>query len=128
MFYKWLTQAVICLHWFNPFVYLMGREIAKACELSCDEAVISKLNTQQKRSYGDTLLNAVKTERSYKDSVISVTLCESKKLLSERLGAIMSYKKQPKTIIFLSIAAVFLLFLQLNLYRSIPYTVRGGNK
>lgn len=115
MFYKWLTQAVICLHWFNPFVYLMGREIAKACELSCDEAVISKLNVQQKRSYGDTLLNAVKTEGSYKDSVISVTLCESKKLLSERLGAIMSYKKQSKTIIFLSITAVFL-FLCSSIY------------
>ena len=43
MFYKWLVQAVVCLHWFNPLVYLMSREIDKACEFSCDEALIAGL-------------------------------------------------------------------------------------
>ena len=40
MFYKWLVQFTLCIHWFNPFVYLMSREIGKVCELSCDEAVM----------------------------------------------------------------------------------------
>ena len=43
MFYKWLVQLTICLHWFNPFVYLMGRETNRLCELSCDEGVIASL-------------------------------------------------------------------------------------
>ena len=30
MFYKWLVQVAICLHWFNPLVYLMGKEINRA--------------------------------------------------------------------------------------------------
>ena len=30
MFYKWLVQITVCLHWFNPLVYLMRREITKA--------------------------------------------------------------------------------------------------
>lgn len=42
MLYKWLVQITLCLHWFNPFVYLMEREISRACELSCDEMVIKK--------------------------------------------------------------------------------------
>ena len=58
MFYKWLTQAVICLHWFNPFVYVISNEINRACELSCDEAIISGLDPKERRGYGDTLLNA----------------------------------------------------------------------
>jgi len=31
MFYKWLVQITVCLHWFKPLVYLMSREITKAC-------------------------------------------------------------------------------------------------
>ncbi|MDE7327575.1 MAG: M56 family metallopeptidase, partial [Lachnospiraceae bacterium] len=30
MFYKWLVQITVCLHWFNPLVHLMSREITKA--------------------------------------------------------------------------------------------------
>lgn len=110
IFYKWLTQITICLHWFNPFVYMISREINQACELSCDETVISKLDLKEKRAYGDTLLNAIKTGGNYKNSIASVTLYESKSLLSERLGAIMSYKKQSRIIACFSIvlACLFL--------------------
>lgn len=29
MFYKWLVQITVCLHWFNPLVSIMSREIIK---------------------------------------------------------------------------------------------------
>ena len=45
MFYKWLVQITVCLHWFNPLVHLMSREITKACEFSCDEAVLAKMGS-----------------------------------------------------------------------------------
>lgn len=109
MFYKWLIQIVICLHWFNPFVYLIGKEINRACELSCDEAVISNLDPKERRGYGDTLLNAIKTGGTYKNSVAFVTLWESKAILSERLGAIMTYKKQTKAVVLVSISLALLL-------------------
>ena len=102
MFYKWLVQFTVCIHWFNPFVYLMSREIGRVCELSCDEAVIRELDTQGRRAYGDTLLNAIGLGGSYKDSLVSLTLNESKELLKERLDAIMNFKKIPKWAIFTS--------------------------
>lgn len=98
MFYKWLVQLTICVHWFNPLVYWMEREIDRACELSCDEAVIGKLDERQREAYGDTLLNAVAAGGNYKNSVASVTLHESKKRLKERLVAIMDYKAQSKPV------------------------------
>lgn len=101
MFYKWLVQFTVCLHWFNPFVYLMEHKINQDCELSCDETIIKKLNADEIRFYGDTLLNAV--GGSYKNSVASITLNESKKLLKERLKYIMNYKKISKTTISVSI-------------------------
>ena len=98
MFYKWLVQLTICLHWFNPFVYLMEHEIHRLCELSCDERIMKTLSAKARKSYGDTLLNAMKATGSYKDTLSSVTLNESKKLLKGRLDAIMKYHKIPKTV------------------------------
>ncbi len=59
IFYKWLIQVVICIHWFNPLVYMMAKETEQMCELSCDEDIISRLGAKEQRLYGDTLLNAV---------------------------------------------------------------------
>lgn len=105
MFYKWLVQLTICLHWFNPFVYLMGHEINRACELSCDERVIKTFSDKSRKAYGDTLLNSIGTGGSYKDTLASVTLNESKELLKGRLDAIMKYKKIPKAV---QMTAVFI--------------------
>lgn len=72
----------------------MSREISRACELSCDEALIRKLDTKGRRAYDDTLLNAIGFEGSYRNSLFSPTLNESKELLKERLDAIMNFKKK----------------------------------
>ncbi|WRS27175.1 M56 family metallopeptidase [Oscillospiraceae bacterium MB08-C2-2] len=110
LFYKWLVQLTICLHWFNPFVYLMSREINCACELSCDEAVVRSLDKDGRRAYGDTLLNAIGIGGSYKNAIASMTLTESKKLLQERLDSIMTFKKKSKIAVCASVfLAAFLL-------------------
>ena len=98
MFYKWLGQITVCLHWFNPLVYLMSREVTKACEFSCDEAVLTKMGCDNAQDYGKTLLNAMAAVGKYKESFGAVTLSENKQLLKERLGAIMSFKKKSKAI------------------------------
>ena len=96
MLYKWLVQAVLCLHWFNPLAYRMEREISRACELACDEAVLKGLDAGARRAYGDTLLHAMRMGGSYRDSLASLTLNESAELLKERLGAIMSFQRISK--------------------------------
>ena len=96
MFYKWLVQAALCLHWFNPLVYRMEREIRRACELACDEAVVGMLDQRQRRGYGDTLLHAMEMGGGFKDSPGALTLNEGAALLKERLGAIMGFKKISK--------------------------------
>ena len=105
MFYKWLIQIVVCVHWFNPFVYLLEKEVNKSCELSCDEKVISILNEKAKREYGDTLISFLKSNNLYKSSLASVTLTEGAEQLKERLGAIMKFREKSKAII--AITAIF---------------------
>ena len=109
MFYKWLIQLVVCVHWFNPFVYVMERKLSQACELACDEAVLEGLSGREKREYGDMLLRAVGVGGSYKNSAAFVTLHESKKLLKGRLEAIMTFKEKTKRDFTLSVLMTSLL-------------------
>lgn len=96
LLYKWLVQLVICLHWFNPLVYLLGRQVNRCCELACDEAVIASLPPEAtaRQKYGETLL-AFCQPAAYKNSLAAITLTEGAAQLKERLGAIMNF--QPKT-------------------------------
>ncbi len=98
MLYKWLVQITVCLHWFNPLVYLMSREVTRACEFSCDEAVLAKMGCDHAQDYGKTLLDAMAAVGRYKENLGAVTLSENKQLLKERIGAIMSFKKTSKAI------------------------------
>ena len=93
-FYKWLVQVTVCLHWFNPLVYLMSREITKACEFSCDEAVVAGLGEDGAPDYGRTLLDAMAAVGSCKETFAAVTLGENKRLLKERLEAIMRFRRR----------------------------------
>ena len=111
MFYKWLVQAAVCLHWFNPLVWVMTREVNRACELACDEAVITGLDGDGRRAYGDALLRAMESGGSYRDSRVSVALHESAELLKERLDAIMKYKKSSKLAAALSAVLAVILLL-----------------
>ncbi len=98
MFYKWLVQVAVCLHWFNPLVYFMSREITKACEFSCDEAVLAKVGCENAQDYGKTLLDAMAAVGKYRENLGAVTLSENKQLLKERLGAIMNFKRKSTAI------------------------------
>ena len=110
MFYKWLIQIVVCAHWFNPFVYLLEKEVNKSCELSCDEKVISVLDDTARREYGDTLISFLKSNNLYKSSLASVTLSEGAEQIKERLGAIMNFKSKTKTIrVLTGILTLFIL-------------------
>ncbi len=111
MLYKRLVQLTICLHWFNPLVWLMGREISRACELACDEAVIRELDEAGRLAYGDTLVRTMEAGGKYGNSLASATLTENAELLKERLKSIMAYKKTSKlaALPVLLLAAVLLM-------------------
>lgn len=98
---KWLTMIALAIHWFNPIMYLIKKEINHACELACDEAVIKNLSSSEKQAYGDTLISVV-AEHKCPIGVLQATMCEEKKSLKERLISIMNYNKKSKPVIIFS--------------------------
>lgn len=93
LWYKWLYQAVLCIHWFNPLLFLFGQKMNRDCELACDEAVMGILTPEGRKAYGNVLLDAAEQKLDYKSTVLFTTLLEDKGTLKERLGAILQYKR-----------------------------------
>lgn len=102
---KWLTMIAASIHWFNPLMYVIKKEINKACELACDEAVIKNFNSSEKQAYGDTLIS-VAAEHKYPLAVLQVTMYEEKRNLKERLIAIMNHNQKSRFAVIFSVILV----------------------
>ena len=93
LIYKWLVVLVTSIHWFNPFMLLIKREIAHACELACDEAVTAPMTMDERRQYGSTLL-VLSSSKGFPAGTPAATLYGEKENLKERLTNIMQYKRK----------------------------------
>lgn len=107
--YKWIVQAALCLHWFNPLVYLVAKQISESCELSCDEAVIGHLDEAGRVAYGDALVASLKVQGRYKGFAGSMPMSENGNIVKERLEAIINFKKRSKAILCISVLLTVLL-------------------
>ena len=103
IWYKWLFQAALCVHWFNPLLYVFNRKFHIDCELACDEKVMILLSEEGRRAYGNVLLDVAqkklwegnlfgKNPIMHKN-VPTMTLLEDKHTLKERLRGIAQYHK-----------------------------------
>lgn len=52
---KLFLEFVCCLHWFNPFIYLLERKMRFLCETSCDERVIMGCTEDECKAYIELL-------------------------------------------------------------------------
>lgn len=53
---KPLALCALCLHWFNPVIWVAFRLMNLDMEMSCDESVIGGFSREQTADYGETLL------------------------------------------------------------------------
>ena len=55
--WKLLGFAALCIHWFNPLVWLSFVLSGKDMEMSCDEAVLKKMGAEIRSDYSASLLS-----------------------------------------------------------------------
>jgi beta-lactamase regulating signal transducer with metallopeptidase domain len=51
-----IAYSILCLHWFNPLVWLAYRLMGDDMEMSCDERVLRQAGRWQKRQYSKLLV------------------------------------------------------------------------
>ena len=86
---KILFAAVLCIHWFNPFVWVMYVLANRDIELSCDAWVIYMMGEKNRSSYA---LMLIKMEER-KNGMSALYNYFGKNAISERIEAIMKFKK-----------------------------------
>lgn len=105
LWYKALFQLVCCIHWFNPVLILFERRMEQDCELSCDEAVIAPLREEERKVYGNVLLDTAERQSLFRRGGFSAALLEGRGHLGQRLHGILSFRERGKAAALLSIAA-----------------------
>lgn len=81
---QYLTSLLAAVHWWNPLVLLGFRQLRAERELACDDLVLRHLSAEERRGYGQTLLNVLdRSLRPQKAPVLA--MAESKLELGRRL-------------------------------------------
>ena len=64
---KWMIRVFQCLFWWNPLVYLLGKDMDQVLEIKCDLSVVKNYSRQETLAYMRTIKNqleqAIHTEK-----------------------------------------------------------------
>lgn len=99
---KLILLIALCVHWFNPFVWVMYVLANRDIELSCDETVLHVFGENTKASYARTLIGM----EEIKSGITPLCNNFSKNALEERMTAIMKTKKSTVLSIALAVLLV----------------------
>jgi len=106
----WIRRAVLIasiVHWYNPFVYLLQKEVHLWSELSCDEDVVMEMSQTERKKYGETILNMIERANLHPDSYFLGVFFSTEQLnLKRRLIKMLHVKKMSKSVMALSTFAL----------------------
>ena len=99
---KLVAALALCIHWFNPFVWVMYLLFNRDIELACDESVIWQLGEKSKSAYSLMLIDM----EAAKSGLLPFCNSFSKNAIEERITAVMKTKKT--SLFAICIAAVLI--------------------
>lgn len=112
-----LAFIALSVHWFNPLVWLAFTLSAKDMELSCDEAVMKKMDCDIRAEYCNSLLKFATGKKMSVATVLTFGEGNTK----ERVKNVMKYKKP---VIWIScIVLIFVVVISIALLSSQSSTI-----
>lgn len=103
---KFLALAAIAVHWFNPFVYFLYKEISNISEMYCDSIVLEGKGEKERKAYGELLLKLAAEAPSGGNRFVAGITGNSKRDFKRR---IMEMKADRKNKTMLSVFAMVLI-------------------
>lgn len=86
---KLLAFASLCIHWFNPLVWLAFVLSGKDMEMSCDEAVIRRMGETIRADYSASLLSLATGRKIFASTPLAFGEGDTK----SRIKNVMNYRK-----------------------------------
>jgi hypothetical protein len=106
---RFLGYLALCLHWFNPLVWLAFWLSGRDMEMACDEAVIRSMGNEVKKPYSRSLLEVASGSRGLAFRPIAFGEGDTK----NRIKNILRYKKPARALVSAAIVVCVILALVL---------------
>ena len=117
----WLTTALRCLHWCNPFLWFVFDKTGNDRESLCDQRVLERLEGEERRDYGRCLL-AMADDRAMRTPG-ATTMANGARAVKARIEAIARFKRFPQGMGLVS--GCIVLALSLSLVAGVPVSAAG---
>lgn len=104
--FNYILVLVLSIHWFNPVIWVLFNKVRQDIELGADELATKRLDKNQRKEYGMTLINLIKncTKENYTASMLCIS--DNEKNLERR---ILMIKGKTKTAIIAIIITIVVL-------------------
>ncbi|HWQ77560.1 MAG TPA: M56 family metallopeptidase [Anaerovoracaceae bacterium] len=99
---KLFAFLVLCVHWFNPLVWIAFFLMSTDMELSCDESVLKQLGGDIKKEYSASLLSLSAGKRT----IGGCPLAFGEGNIKGRIKNILSYKKPAFWVVIIAVLIV----------------------
>lgn len=115
-----LQIVALCLHWWNPLVWLAVYLMNQDREMFCDEAVLKHADINAKKEYSQSLLNF-----AMKQSKLAIIVSFGETNTESRIKHIMKFRK-PK--IVFSVLLILIIGLCASCFLTVPGKKEDQNK
>lgn len=88
LWFKTIVLIATAVHWFNPVIYLVSKEIAMQCEICCDLEVVRSADEKERQQYSETIISVIRQQSSLVTS-LSTSFYGGKKGMKKRIFSIM---------------------------------------
>lgn len=103
---KLISFIALCIHWFNPLVWLSFLLYGQDMEMSCDESVIRRMGSSVKKEYSSSLLSFASGKRIINCEPLAFGEGDTGK----RIKNLLRYKK-PSVLVFVVATLLCVLFV-----------------
>lgn len=100
--WKPLGFVLLCLHWFNPLLWIAYILLCRDIELACDERVIKTMGKPEKKAYSEALLKC----SIPRHMILACPLAFGEVGVKQRIRSVLRYKKPSFWIILVSIPVI----------------------
>ncbi len=117
------------IHWFNPMVYILLNRMDRYCEYSIDERVVDKMGIEDRKHYGEIILNLIDNSMMKKSYLTTAMGAGGKELKSRLENMLFSFKTTRKRYAVSLLVSILIIVSGLTVACSVvPGNVSGGNE
>ncbi|MFZ7102384.1 MAG: M56 family metallopeptidase [Peptococcaceae bacterium] len=102
---KFVAYFILCLHWFNPLVWIAFLLMGVDMEMSCDECVLKEMGVGTKKDYSLSLLSLATDRRIIGGSPLAF----GEGGIKARIKNVLNFKKTSRVIIIAAVVFVVML-------------------